>query len=155
MSPGRDPRYLLYFLIFVVAVLVLGGFAAFGPPGLFAKTETPEFCGSCHVLESEYETWFHGSHRRQKCVDCHLPNDTFVRHTFWKTVDGLKDFTAFHTGRVSETISLTDRGAAFVQENCLRCHAETVSRLNEDRRCWSCHRRLHHKVAGAIQTQAP
>ena len=56
-----------------------GPFSAFGPPRLFAKSESPEFCGSCHVMEAQYETWFHaGAHRRIKCVDCHLPNDNIA-----------------------------------------------------------------------------
>ena len=70
---------------------VLGVFAAFGPPGLYAKSESPEFCGSCHVLQPEYEAWFHsGAHRRIKCVDCHLPNDNLPNHC-GKTLDGVRD----------------------------------------------------------------
>lgn len=149
-------KSVLGLLVFLVIVAIVGTFVAFGPPGLYAKTETPEFCGSCHVLQTQYEAWFHsGAHRRQKCVDCHLPNDTFARHLLWKGIDGMKDFLAFHTGRVSEDIRLSSRGAGFVQENCLRCHAETVARTNEDRQCWSCHRRLSHKLTGAMQTQTP
>lgn len=156
MSPRKKRKFLLYLLILVIIGMVLGGFAAFGPPGLYAKSETPEFCASCHVMESEYEAWFHsGAHRRNKCVDCHLPNDSKARHLFWKGVDGMKDALAFHSGRVPETIRLSEHGAAIVLNNCQRCHAETIARINEERRCWDCHRRLSHKRTGAILTQTP
>src|SRR4030042_5699134 len=91
----------------LAAILILAGvviFAASSSPGLglYAKSETPEFCGSCHVLNMEYEAWFHsGAHRQIKCVDCHLPNNNFPNHLLWKTLDGVKDAVKFHTGRVS------------------------------------------------------
>jgi cytochrome c nitrite reductase small subunit len=156
MSPAKKRKFRLYLLIIVIILLVGGGFLAFGPPGIYAKSETPEFCGSCHVLEMEYEAWFHsGAHQRIKCVDCHLPNDTLARHLVWKAVDGVKDALAFHTGRISDPISLSKHGAAVVQDNCRRCHAEIISRINEDRQCWDCHRSLSHKRTGSIATLTP
>jgi cytochrome c nitrite reductase small subunit len=155
MSPAKKP-ILLYLLIAAVIVAGLGIFAAFGPPGLYAKSESPEFCGSCHVLQPEYEAWFHsGAHRNIKCVDCHLPNNNLPNHLFWKTVDGVKDSLAFHTGFVSETIHISDRGATVVEANCRRCHADLVSQIREDRRCWDCHRRISHKRTGTIATWTP
>ena len=154
MSPAKKKKFFLYLIILLIIILVGGGFLAFGPPGIYAKSETPEFCGSCHVLETEYEAWFHsGAHRRVKCVDCHLPNDTFSRHLWWKTIDGLKDWLAFHIGRVSEPIRISKRGATFVDDNCRRCHAEFISRIKEDRKCWDCHRKMTHKHTGAILTR--
>ncbi len=156
MSPTKKTKSLLYLLILAIIGVAAGGFAAFGPPGLYAKSESPEFCGSCHVLEPQYEAWFHsGAHRRNKCVDCHLPNDTTARHLFWKSVDGMKDALAFHSGRVPDTIRLSQHGAKIVLENCQRCHAETIARINDERRCWDCHRRMSHKLTGALQTQTP
>ena len=156
MSPPHKTGFLLTFLILVVIAFALGGFLAFGPPGLYAKSESPEFCGSCHVLQPEYEAWFHsGAHSRIKCIDCHLPNDTLARHLIWKTLDGVKDSLAFHTGRVSETIRLSDHGAGVVLENCRRCHGEAVARINEDRRCWDCHRQISHRLTGIIATRTP
>lgn len=156
MRRRKKRKFPLYLPILVVIGALLGGFAAFGPPGLYAKSETPEFCASCHVMEPEYEAWFHsGAHRRNKCVDCHLPNDSAARHLFWKGVDGMKDALAFHSGRVPDTIRLSQHGVKIVRENCQRCHAEMIARINEDRRCWDCHRRLSHRLTGALQTQTP
>jgi cytochrome c nitrite reductase small subunit len=149
-------KTLVYVLIAAAIFALLGLFVAFGPPGLYAKSESPEFCGSCHVLQPEYETWFHsGAHHNIKCVDCHLPNNNLANHLFWKSVDGVKDSLAFHTGRVSETIRISAHGAAVVQNNCQRCHAEIISRVTLDRRCWDCHRRMTHRQTGAIETRTP
>jgi hypothetical protein len=56
-------RVFLYVLGAMVIAAALGGFAAFGPPGLYAKSESPEFCGSCHVLRPEYELVSPGAHQ--------------------------------------------------------------------------------------------
>jgi cytochrome c nitrite reductase small subunit len=144
-------RVFLYLLGAIVIVAALGGFAAFGPPGLYAKSESPEFCGSCHVLQPEYETWFHsGAHQNIKCIDCHLPNDNLAHHLWAKTLEGVGDTLAFHTGRVSDPIKISDSGTRVVVANCRRCHAERMARINEERRCWDCHRRMSHKGTGAI-----
>ncbi len=154
MSPAKK-KILAYLLLAAVIVAGLGIFAAFGPPGLYAKSESPEYCGSCHVLQPEYEAWFHSGHHLIKCIDCHLPNNNLANHLFWKTIEGVKDSIAFHTGRISETIHLSDHGAQVVETNCRRCHAELVSQIRENRRCWDCHRRISHKSTGTIATLTP
>jgi cytochrome c nitrite reductase small subunit len=155
MGPAKR-KPLIYVLIAGAIVAVLGIFVAFGPPGLYARSESPEFCGSCHAVQPEYEAWFHaGAHRRIKCVDCHLPNGNLVEHLTWKTLDGVKDLMAFHLGRVPEMMRISDHGAKVVLENCRRCHAEIIARIQEDRRCWDCHRRLSHQQTGAIETRTP
>jgi cytochrome c nitrite reductase small subunit len=155
MNLSKVGKWSIVLVAVGVIIAACGSFLAFGPPNLFAKTSTPEFCGSCHILAPEYEAWFHaGAHRRIKCVDCHLPNNTKANHIVWKGIDGLHDFLAFHTGRVSENIQLSDHGGKVVMGNCQRCHAETVARITVDRRCWDCHRRLSHKRTGAIETRS-
>jgi cytochrome c nitrite reductase small subunit len=52
-------------------------------------------------------------------------------------------------------MQISDHGAKVVLENCQRCHAELISRIHEDRRCWDCHRRLSHKRTGAMETRTP
>jgi cytochrome c nitrite reductase small subunit len=155
MRRPRKSRWWLYLSIVILIILGVGIFVGFGPPGLYAKSESPEFCGSCHAVEPEYDAWRHSAHYRAKCVDCHLPNDCLARHLVWKGLDGAKDFFAFHLGLVPDTIRISDRGAAVVRENCLRCHSEAMARVNEDRRCWSCHRRMSHRTTGAVETWTP
>jgi cytochrome c nitrite reductase small subunit len=134
------------------AVLILA-FLLLGPPKLLARSESPVFCGGCHVMEAEYEAWSHaGAHRRNRCVDCHLPNGNRAAHYVWKSLDGLKDVGLFYSGMVPERITLTAHGAKVLQQNCVRCHEQTVTMIGTERACWSCHRRIAHRLTGAMQT---
>ena len=143
--------------IFVAAVL--GGlaimlFVLIGPPKLLAKSESPDFCASCHVMGEEYTAWQHaGAHRRLKCVDCHLPNSNPAAHYMWKSIDGMKDVVFFNSGFVPETITLSGHGEKVVQENCIRCHEATVVRMDQTRKCWGCHRQLRHRMTGSIASR--
>ena len=151
MLPPKKKKHWKVLGLLIVAAIAVGGFVSFGPPGLYARSGTPEFCAQCHVMEAQYEDWFHnGGHRRQKCIDCHLPNDSMARHLVLKGMTGMWDSYVFYSGRVPDTIKITEKGAAIVQENCNRCHEQIVSMIKEDRNCWTCHRRLSHKITGAM-----
>jgi cytochrome c nitrite reductase small subunit len=146
-------RHWKLLVLLVVVFSGLGVFAAFGPPQLMALSESPLFCSSCHVMESEYEAWFHvGAHRSIRCVDCHLPHQNLPLHYIWKTIDGMKDVAVFYSGRVPETIEITERAQNVLRANCIRCHSERVALINQDRNCWECHRFLQHKLAGVRST---
>lgn len=150
---NRKQRVLAAAGIAAGAAILLGLFLMLGPPKLLAKSGQPEFCVRCHVMEGQYEAWMHaGAHRRKNCVDCHLPNENGAVHYTWKAVDGLKDMAVFYTGAVPERIALTDHGKAVVQQNCVRCHEQTVMMIDQGRRCWSCHRRISHTRSGSIET---
>lgn len=149
--PPKKKRFWRISILLVVAATAVGGFMSFGPPGLYAKSGTPDFCASCHVMEGQYENWFHNAgHRQQKCIECHLPNDNMARHLALKGMTGMWDSFVFYSGKVPETIRISKHGASLVQENCQRCHAQTVSMINEDRNCWECHRRLSHRTTGTM-----
>lgn len=150
-NPRRKRKRWRAVVMLGLVAIAVGIFVNFGPPGLYAKTKSAEFCAGCHVMEAQYESWRHnGGHRRALCVDCHLPNDNLARHVLWKGIEGMRDAYVFYSGRVPDDIRLSAHGAAIVQENCQRCHEETMARVNEDRSCWQCHRRLSHKLTGAM-----
>ncbi|PWB60659.1 MAG: cytochrome c nitrite reductase small subunit [Deltaproteobacteria bacterium] len=146
-------KVLLYAGSAVIAIVAAGLFLALGPPKLLAATDQPDFCMRCHVMESNYEAWVHaGAHRRSKCVDCHLPNQNLGAHYVWKSLDGLKDAVVFYSGRIPERIRLSSHGGGVLQANCVRCHDTTVSMTDQDRPCWSCHRKISHQRSGAMET---
>jgi cytochrome c nitrite reductase small subunit len=141
-------------IILVLILAAAGGFfIMFGPPKLMARTETPDFCVSCHVMESQYEAWFHtGAHRSIKCIDCHLPHDNIGNYYTWKSIDGMKDMFIFYSGNVPETITISSHGERTVLSNCNRCHEAAVEKIDNSRNCWDCHRWLRHKLAGTRLT---
>lgn len=154
MDDGKRLRLVKYAVILGVLGAAAALFLMFGPPQLLAKSEMPEFCSSCHVMEAQYEAWFHeGAHRRILCVDCHLPHQNVAVHYTWKSIDGMKDMMIFYSGRVPETIKISTRGQNVLKANCIRCHEMTVDRIDTGRPCWECHRRLAHIRSGVIGTQ--
>ncbi|MEW5910200.1 MAG: NapC/NirT family cytochrome c [Thermodesulfobacteriota bacterium] len=144
------------YLILLGILFIAGGggvFLSFGPPQLMAKTETPLFCSSCHVMQSEFEAWFNvGAHRTIRCVDCHLPHQNLPVYYFWKSVDGLKDVMVYYSGTTPETITISKKQEKVVQVNCIRCHTSRVERIDPNRNCWECHRWLQHHRAGVRLT---
>ena len=144
----------LQLLLAALVVVGVGLFLALGPPKLLAKSESPDFCASCHVMEAEYEAWFHqGAHRRKACVECHLPGDNLASHYLWKSIDGMKDVVVFHSGRVPDDIRISAHGREVVRQNCVRCHETAVSMIDNGRLCWDCHRRITHARTGSIETR--
>lgn len=109
-------------------------------------TASPTFCGSCHIMDSRYEDWFHtGSHTRIKCVDCHLPNNNIISHLFRKGIDGSAEAFYFFTGLYSEPLHASEHAKSVLHDNCVRCHGDMVSNINTDAmNCWDCHRSLYH-----------
>jgi cytochrome c nitrite reductase small subunit len=153
VNDGKSKKIIRYLVILIVVGAVIILFLMLGPPKLLARSEAPIFCGGCHVMDTEYEAWSHaGAHRRNKCVDCHLPNENVALHYIWKSIDGIKDVGFFFSGLAPERIKITEHGKKVLLSNCVRCHEATVGLINQERPCWDCHRRLAHKRTGAIRT---
>jgi len=153
MGDAKSPNTRRYFAVSLAAGVLILVFLLFGPPELLAKSESPIFCAGCHVMEQQFEAWAHaGAHRRKQCVDCHLPNENAALHYFWKSVDGMKDVVLFYSGMAKERATISAHGAKVVQANCVRCHSPAVEFIDQDRKCWECHRRLPHRRSGAMAT---
>jgi cytochrome c nitrite reductase small subunit len=149
-------RWKILIGVFLLGVIGSAGglFLSFGPPDLMAKTETPLFCASCHNMESNYGAWFRvGAHRTVRCVDCHLPHQNMGVYYLWKSIDGLWDVAAYYSGRAPEKIIISERQQRVVQANCIRCHEARVTRIDQERRCWDCHRWLQHNLSVARMTR--
>ena len=153
MSIPKLQKGKLKLLILLLVAAAGGLFLMIGPPQLLAKSETPLFCASCHVMQSQYEAWFNvGAHRTIKCVDCHLPHQNIGVHYLRKSLDGLTDVVVFYSGRAPETITISQRQQRVIQSNCVRCHLNRVERIDQERQCWGCHRWLQHRLAGTRMT---
>lgn len=153
MGTRRFLRFSRYLAAFVALMAVAVPFLLLGPPKLLAKSESPDFCAGCHVMQAEYEAWAHtGAHRRKLCVDCHLPNDNLALHYVWKSLDGARDVALFYSGMAHEQATISPHGTEVLQANCIRCHRSTVELVDPERKCWECHRRLQHRRSGVMST---
>jgi hypothetical protein len=54
---------------------------AIGVNYTFEATANPTFCGSCHIMQTQYQAWERNSHRDVTCDTCHYPPgwDIFVQ----------------------------------------------------------------------------
>ena len=137
----------------VVAALAMGYFAFITDAASYGGS-APETCANCHVMDSQYESWYHGAHDNwAKCTDCHLPHDNFAVYYAEKGRQGAKDVYAFVTGDIPLAIRASDKTKGIVQENCVHCHEDSVESIVMgaqpfDRYCWDCHRDIAHNARG-------
>ena len=151
--PQKIPPHIL--LALLAAALALTAFVlatdAFAYAGHAAAT-----CNNCHVMDDAYESWVHGGHQEWAvCADCHTPH-AFIPKYYVKARQGLHDIYVFVFRGAPQTqlIHAGPESLAIVQENCLRCHSQTVETVMLgvqpfERNCWDCHRQTGHGGFGA------
>ncbi len=143
------------FIIAIAAAILALGYFIFVTDATAYGGSAPETCANCHVMDSQYENWYHGAHEGvAECTDCHLPHDNIAVYYAEKGRQGAKDVFAFVTGNIPAAIRANDKTKGIIQENCIRCHedaAETVVMGAQpfDRYCWDCHRDVAHGMRGA------
>lgn len=144
------------FIAIIAAVIALGTFVYVTDAPAYGGS-APETCANCHVMDSQYENWYHAPHEKwTECVDCHLPHENFASYYLEKGRQGAKDVFAFTTGNIPVAIRASEKTKGIIQDNCIRCHEETVesivmgpARQPFDRYCWECHRNVSHGARGA------
>ena len=121
-------------------------------------SDDPKTCINCHVMNHEYASWFHSSHRENaSCNDCHVPHDNVFNTYFFKAKDGLRHATVFTMRQEPQVIRIKEEGAEVVQNNCVRCHNDVITDHRmlsstktfddfrvDGRPCWTCHREVPH-----------
>ncbi|MBN3034185.1 MAG: cytochrome c nitrite reductase small subunit [Bacteroidales bacterium] len=120
-------------------------------------SDEPETCINCHVMNPQYVTWNHSSHREvAHCNDCHVPHDFFLNKYYFKAMDGLRHATIFTLRAEPQVIRIKSAGKRAVQQNCIRCHEYLVSdhagiarfpdmkHSRMERSCVDCHRETPH-----------
>lgn len=115
-------------------------------------SDAPDACINCHIMNSAYATWQHGSHAlTAQCVDCHLPHQNPVATLAFKARDGLRHSYVFTFRLEPQVLELSHGAVPVVQGNCLRCHSGRFDMVRlaavAERRCWDCHDGVH---GGAI-----
>lgn len=113
----------------------------------------PATCNNCHVMDAAYEGWYHAGHKQwAACGDCHTPHALIPKYIV-KAESGYHHVSAFTLGNIPAAIRAKDSSKEVVQENCIRCHSETVadivdSHMTGDRFCFECHRDVAHGERG-------
>jgi cytochrome c nitrite reductase small subunit len=120
-------------------------------------SDKSETCINCHVMNPQYATWNHSSHREvAHCNDCHVPHNNVFNKYYFKAMDGLRHATIFTVRAEPQVIYIKEAGKNVVQQNCVRCHerfltdnlaVSNLSHLKPDRttrQCLDCHRETPH-----------
>lgn len=120
-------------------------------------SDSPETCINCHVMTTEYNTWSHSSHASvATCNDCHVPHTSLPAHYAFKAKDGLWHATVFTMRWEPQVIRLSDGAVPVVENNCRRCHEQTIADVavaehsSGDLRCWDCHRETPHGTVRSL-----
>ncbi|MEW6094809.1 MAG: cytochrome c nitrite reductase small subunit [Chloroflexota bacterium] len=141
-------------LIGLLAFAIAAGVFAWATEAPAYAGHEPETCANCHVMDAQYENWFHAPHEKwATCSDCHIPHDNFLAYWFYKGKSGMRDVYSFATLGYPEAIRANEETRGIVQENCIRCHLDTVESMVTysmplDRNCWDCHRTVAHGERG-------
>ena len=141
------------FIASAAAVIALGFFVFVTNAPAYGGS-APETCANCHVMDSQYENWYHAPHEKAtECVDCHLPHENVAAYYLEKGRQGAKDVYAFTTGDIPVAIRASEKTKGIIQSNCLRCHEQKVESIVMgaqpfDRYCWDCHRTVSHGTRG-------
>ncbi|MCK4919920.1 MAG: cytochrome c nitrite reductase small subunit [Bacteroidales bacterium] len=128
-------------------------------------SDAPRTCINCHVMDTQYATWFHSSHRESaNCNDCHVPHNNALSKYVFKAKDGMRHATVFTLRNEPQVIRIKHEGLNVVQENCKRCHSfvnENITTLNvtgdnyshgEGKLCWECHREIPHGTVRSLSS---
>ena len=78
-------------LILGIAVLLaaLGVFAWVTDAPAYLE-HAPSTCNNCHVMDAQYENWYHAAHARAAvCTDCHLPHQNLLSYYIYKGYSGM------------------------------------------------------------------
>lgn len=140
--------------LLALASLGAAGYALFGPPGLYARSEASASCLACHAEAGSVGTdgasrtaLFDGSHGALACVECHLPGRSLLQRVAWQAIDRTRDRLLHLSGSRLGRAVLRPHGRVVALDNCRRCHARQVSEASPAGECLFCHRRLRHVSA--------
>lgn len=143
----------------IVLIIGLAALAVVFAVGLYVTDFTvylgsdPTTCNNCHVMDAVYEGWYHASHQIwATCIDCHTPHALIPKY-FYKAKSGMNHVVMFSIGHIPEPLRAKHETDEIIQENCLRCHEETVSevadgQMDSERYCFECHRSVAHGPRG-------
>ncbi len=134
-------------------VLGLGGFTSSHAKGLSYLKDDPAACINCHVMEDQYTSWEHSSHREwATCNECHMPHGLIAKY-FRKALNGWNHSLKFTSGNFPDPILIAKKNREVALDNCVNCHTPLVNDMlvgrgdgQEDVRCTDCHGSVGHRT---------
>jgi len=143
---------------FAFGVVAFGGSMAF-----MSVSGSPAFCGNCHSMKHEAQTFEMSTHSKLDCTECHLPHQNIAVYMIEKGRSGMVDMYHEVARDYPARIKLSDDARKMVNANCLRCHENTMQdvRISMEPKdtgadCLKCHSRIAHgsnHIEGGIKIE--
>ncbi|MDQ0255292.1 cytochrome c nitrite reductase small subunit [Evansella vedderi] len=136
-------------LLLFTAIGVFLGIALFsGTAGALKATDTGEFCSSCHIMESAYESFTSSNHASLYCNDCHVPNNSLVEKLPYKAKAGMSHMymNTIGANQIPKVLHAKASSQEVINNNCIMCHEPGLQNINHDSKgnCIDCHRTVPH-----------
>jgi cytochrome c nitrite reductase small subunit len=148
MTKNKSPGNTLFFVLLTAFV---AGLLFFGISGMTVATDKPHFCANCHVMAEQVWTHSLSIHAEQDCNQCHTPHNNVANRLIFKTKAGISDIAA-NFGTVPDLIRASKSSRDVIQDNCVRCHYQTVRQANMAVKpyCTDCHGAVPHMPKSPI-----
>lgn len=162
IMPPREwqvPVFILLGIFFGIS-----GYVFYASNAISYLSDDPKTCVNCHVMNPQYATWNHSSHREwTNCNDCHVPHENAIKKYFFKAKDGSRHAYMFTMRLEPEVIKITKASAEVVQNNCIRCHEHVNENVQtrvslesaehgKGKLCWECHREVPHGRVNSLSS---
>ena len=120
---------LLFLAICLGVIFGLSGYTFYYAQGTSYLQDDPVACKNCHIMREHFDAWARTSHHAvATCNDCHTPHDFFGKYTV-KAINGWNHSVAFTTGNFPEPLQIKGFNKDIVQNKCISCHQDAVSRM--------------------------
>jgi cytochrome c nitrite reductase small subunit len=137
-------RYAVVAVVGIVAGVILGGVSM----TVIESTDSPEFCSSCHIMDSAFGSFTESNHAHLDCNDCHAPTESFLLKMTFKARAGAGHMymNTIGRGEIPDVLHATSGSVDVVNDNCIKCHQPRLALVDHDakERCADCHRSVPH-----------
>ncbi|MCE7792076.1 NapC/NirT family cytochrome c [Salipaludibacillus sp. CUR1] len=136
-------------LLFTVIGIFLGITFFAGTAGTMKATDSGEFCASCHLMETAYESYSASNHATLSCNDCHAPRDSTTSKMAYKAKAGASHvyMNTIGSNNIPNVIHATAESKDVINANCIDCHETGIKNVAHDGAydsCIDCHRQVPH-----------
>ncbi|MCE7792495.1 NapC/NirT family cytochrome c [Salipaludibacillus sp. CUR1] len=137
-------------LLFILGGVFLGIALFAGTAGSMKATDSAEFCASCHIMDTAYQSYSESNHATLSCNDCHAPTDSLTSKVAFKAKAGVSHMYMNTLGSedVPDVIHATDGSQEVIEANCISCHEASLENVEfhdvKEGGCIDCHRHVPH-----------
>ncbi|UCZ52504.1 NapC/NirT family cytochrome c [Bacillus shivajii] len=137
-------------LLFILGGIFLGIVFSVGTAETMKATDSAEFCSTCHLMDTAYESFMESNHATLSCNDCHAPRDNIVSKMTFKAQAGFSHMYMNTIGAndVPDVIHAKAKSQEVINENCIDCHEAGLTNVEfhdvKNGNCIDCHRQVPH-----------